>query len=166
MTPDEFCAALRPRLVGSLALFCGDRALAEELAQEALARAYERWARVSRMTSPEAWTYRTAFNLARSSGRRRAAERRAMRRLTGQPRPSLPDDATAIAVRDALAALTPRQRAAIVARFYVGFSVAEAAHALGCADGTVRALTAQAVARLRAAGLDDFEEVPTDAEPR
>ena len=167
MDPAELCAAIGPRLVGSLTLFCGDRALAEELAQEALARAYERWPRVSTMESPAAWTYRVAFNLARSAARRRAAERRASRRLATELQLPLPDAAAAIAVREAVLALPPRQRAAIVARYFGQLSVAESAAALGCAEGTVRALTAQAVAALRRSGLIDVdEEVTTDAEPR
>lgn len=163
MVPEEFCAVVRPRLVGALVLFCGSAPLAEELAQEALARAYERWPRVETMRSPEAWTYRVAFNLARSAARRRAAERRALRRMNSRA-PVLPDAATALAVRHAVLALPSRQRAAIVARFYAGLSVAETAEALGCAAGTVRALTAQAIASLRRSGLVDSEEVGSDAE--
>ncbi|MCU1486955.1 MAG: putative polymerase sigma factor [Actinomycetia bacterium] len=165
MTPDAFCDELRPRLVGSLVLFCGDRWLAEEIAQEALARAVERWGRVGAMASPQAWTYRTAFNLARSTARRRAAERRARSRLAGDRPPDLPDTSTAVAVRAAVAALPSRQRAAIVARFYAGLPVTETAEALGCAEGTVRALTAQAMVRLRTSGLLDEEEEDLDAHP-
>jgi RNA polymerase sigma-70 factor (ECF subfamily) len=173
LDPDRFCRALSPRLVGSLVLFCGDRGLAEELAQEALARAFERWDRVSRMDAPEAWVYRTAFNLARTQGRRRTLERRAQRQLALAPAPALPDSATAVALRDAVAALPPRQRAAVVARFYAGLSVAQAATALGCAPGTVKALVHQGVARLRESGLvdealdghddEEAEEEPADA---
>jgi RNA polymerase sigma-70 factor (ECF subfamily) len=157
---DTFCRALGPRLVGSLVLYCGDRAVAEELAQEALARAFEHWERVGPMASPEAWTYRVAFNLARSTFRRRAVERRAERALRTEPRHSPVDsDAdAAVAVRAAVAALAPRQRATIVARFYAGLNVAETAQALHCAEGTVKALTHQAIANLRAAGLVDVDE--------
>jgi RNA polymerase sigma-70 factor (sigma-E family) len=161
--PSAFCAELQPRLLGSMVLFCGDRSLAEELTQEALVRAIERWDRVGTMASPEAWTYRTAFNLARSWFRRRSVEQRAIGRAAARSgRPALPDTVTAIAVRDAIATLPPRQRAVIVARFYAGLSVEEAAHALGCASGTVKALTFKAIARLRASGLLD-EEDPVDA---
>jgi RNA polymerase sigma factor (sigma-70 family) len=159
--PERFCAEVGPRLVGSLTLYCGDRLLAEEFAQEALARAVERWARVGRMVAPEAWTYRTAFNLARSSFRRAAAERRARARLPRAAAP-MPDAADAIAVRDAVRALPPRQRQVIIARYYLGLDVAETARVLGCRDGTVKAHTFKALSNLRAAGLMDEEEKVDD----
>jgi DNA-directed RNA polymerase specialized sigma24 family protein len=82
-----------------------------------------------------------------------------------------PDTASAVALRDLVGALPERQRAAIVARFYAGLTVAEAATALDCASGTIRALTHQAMTTLRASGLVDIdendvdtsEEVPDDA---
>jgi RNA polymerase sigma-70 factor (ECF subfamily) len=153
---ERFCARVGPRLVGSLTLYCGDRLLAEEIAQEALARAFERWGRVGGMASPEAWTYRTAFNFARSSFRRSAAERRARSRMVVMP--ALPDATDAIAVRDAVRTLPTRQRAVIVARFYLGLDVAETASVLGCREGTVKAHTFKALANLRAAGLLDVIE--------
>jgi RNA polymerase sigma factor (sigma-70 family) len=113
-----FCARVRPRLVGALALHCGDRGAAEELAQEALARAWERWAQVRQMQNPSAWTYRVAFNLATSRFRRRAAESRARQRSMPVA-PALPDHAQAVAVRAAVAALPPRRRTALVLRYYL-----------------------------------------------
>ena len=58
LDPSAFCDRVSGRLVGSLTLYGGDRHVAEELAQEALARAWERWSTVSRLDSPEAWTFR------------------------------------------------------------------------------------------------------------
>ena len=157
---EAFYARVAPRLVGSLTLLCGDRGQAEEFAQDALARGYERWDRVGAMASPEAWTYRVGFNLARSSFRHTAAERRARGRLAS-PAP-LPDTADAIAVRDAVRALPTRQRAVIVARFYLGLDVTETARVLGCRPGTVKAHTSKALANLRATGLTDSEETVND----
>jgi RNA polymerase sigma-70 factor (sigma-E family) len=157
---DEFCRALYPRLLGSLALATGDRDLAEELAQDALARAWLHWRRVSKMSSPEAWTYRCAMNLSTSSWRRRAAERRALGRVAGGlDRDSAElEPADAIAVRVAIAALPPRQRQAVVLRYYAGLSEAETATAMRCSPGTVKAHVHKALANLRRSGLVDERE--------
>jgi len=126
---ESFVEAIRPRLVGSLTLYCGDRQAAEDLAQEALVRAWMKWRKVGRMNSPEAWTYRTAFNLASSWGRRGQAERRAVGRLADRAASdaSAPsDDPTdVIAVADAVVSLAPRQRTAIICRYYLGLGVDE-----------------------------------------
>jgi RNA polymerase sigma factor (sigma-70 family) len=150
--PASFCSEIRAGLVGALALYCGDRAVAEELAQEALVRTWERWDRID---APRAFTYHVAFNLARSSLRRRGAERRARAHLQrgATPVTEPPDSATVVAVRQAVRALPERQRTAIVARFYADLTVAEAAVAMGCAHGTVKALTSQGIANLRRSGV-------------
>jgi RNA polymerase sigma factor (sigma-70 family) len=165
--PADFCRDVGPRLTGSLVLFCGDRGLGEELAQEALIRALERWSRLRRLDSPEAWVFRVGFNLAKSARRTRAAEVRATARLAAERGrvAELPDTPTAMAVRDAISALPPRQRAVVLVRFYGGLDVREAAQALRCAEGTIKSLTHNALATLRASGLVDDEEVVTDAEP-
>jgi RNA polymerase sigma-70 factor (ECF subfamily) len=160
--PEELCDSIRERLVGALTLATGERAVGEELAQEALVRAWQRWPQVGRMDSPEAWTFRVGFNLAGSWRRRAAAERRA-HRWRGVPAivHDDPDGAETEAVRVAVAGLPPRQRAVIVARVYLGHDVAGAAALLGCAEGTVKAATAHALANLRRSGLvhDPIEEV-------
>jgi RNA polymerase sigma-70 factor (sigma-E family) len=146
--PSAFCRDLHPRLVGALALHCGDRDVAAELAQETLARVWERWSTVERMDSPEAWAFRVGFNLAASRFRRGAAERRARARL-GPADDHAPDAADALAVRAAVASLPPRQRSALVLRYFADLSVERTAEVLGCAPGTVKSLTSQAIASLR-----------------
>lgn len=165
--PAEFCADVGGRLTGSLVLFCGSRPLGEELAQEALIRALERWARVSRLDSPEAWVFHVGFNLARSARRRAEAERRAHERIARERihHAELPDTSTALAIRAAVSALPPRQRAVVLVRFYAGFDVRETAKALGCAEGTVKSLTHSAIATLRASGVVEELEVLIDADP-
>ena len=51
-------------------------------------------------------------------------------------------------MRDAVGALPPKQRAAVVCRFYLAMTVAETAETLGCAEGTVKSATHQALASL------------------
>lgn len=152
--PDDFCRGIHPRLVGSLRLYLGDAEVAAELAQDALVRVIERWARVSTMAAPEAWTYKVAFNLARSRLRRGLAERRAHDR-SGPPASSSwnVDVAEVLAVRAAVDALPRRQRQAVVLRFYADLTVDQVAEAMDCRPGTVKAHLHQALVALRTAGL-------------
>lgn len=117
-------------------------------------RVWERWSHVSTLDSPEAWTFRVGLNLASSWRRRRSAERRANRRSVElRPPPHHVDAVADDAVRRAVAALPDRQRAVVVARFYLGYDVAGTAELLGCATGTVKAATHQAMNNLRRSGL-------------
>ncbi|HEY7874361.1 MAG TPA: sigma factor, partial [Actinomycetota bacterium] len=72
----DLCEQEYPRLIGALSLYCGDRALAEEFAQEALARLCLHWHKVARMQSPRAWVHRVGINVAHSHFRRVVAERK------------------------------------------------------------------------------------------
>ena len=135
----------------SLGVYTGDRDLAEELAQEALARTCRDWTRVSCLDRPEAWTHRVAVNLANSHFRRRRYEQAARRRAAARSPEAWTDPGPPLGptVVAALAALPRRQREALVLRFVLDLSVASSAAHMHCAEGTVRALTAQGVAALR-----------------
>jgi RNA polymerase sigma-70 factor (sigma-E family) len=151
--PEAFCAEVYPRLAASLTLHVGDRHVGEELAQEALLRAVARWRHLQRHPAPVAWVYRVGFNLATSRFRRDAVGRRAAERLRARANDDRTGDdpATRLAVRDAVAALPPRQRAAVVLRYFADLSIDDAAEALGCAPGTVKSLTHHGLAALRTA---------------
>lgn len=159
-----FCQAEYRRLVGMLSLYCRDRYLAEELAQDTLIRVINNWSRVRRLGSPSAWAYRVAINLANSYLRRRLAERRATRRMSSRATTVQHDQdtPTAVAVRAAVAGLPRPQRAVIVLRFFADLPVREVSSLLGYPEGTVKTLTAKALASLRATDLLELQEV-TDA---
>jgi RNA polymerase sigma factor (sigma-70 family) len=147
----HFCQAQYPRLVGTLALYCGDRLVAEELAQEALARACAQWSRVSTMTTPAGWTHRVAINLANSRFRRLAAERRARERAKAQfvATEGAADVADAMAIRSAVSRLPVRQRTALVLRYYADLPVEQVADHLHTTAGAVHQLTHRALQTLR-----------------
>jgi RNA polymerase sigma-70 factor (sigma-E family) len=149
-----FCRREHPRLVGALTLQTGDRAVAEELAQETLIRACQHWRKVTEMAAPRAWLHTVALNQARSWGRRRSAERRARARHDARPVEvrDTTDTSDRLAVRAAVTALPARQRTALVLRYYADLPAAEVAAVMGCAEGTVRALTHQAITALRRCG--------------
>jgi len=104
-------------------LLLGDHAEAEDLVQSALAKTYASWRRSWRNERPSDSLPEQAHD----------------HDLTDRP-----------LLIDALAQLPPRQRAAIVLRYYEDLSVAQTAAALGCSEGTVKSQTSDALARLRA----------------
>jgi RNA polymerase sigma-70 factor (sigma-E family) len=160
---EELCRRLYPRLVRSLALFCGDLAAAEELAQEAFVRTWDRWPSVSQMTNRDGWVFRVGFNLATSRARRRRIEARALAAAANRPQSGSPDVDVVLSVRAAVASLPPRERAAIVLRYFADLTVDDTAAVMACQPGTVKSLTSHAMAHLHAAlGGSELEEVPTD----
>ena len=139
-----------PRLVGALDLYCGDLGVAEELAQEALSRAWERWPRVRRLDNPAAWVRPVALNLASSYLRRLAAERRANERAARLhlPSPTM-DTSTALAVREAVEALPKRMKTAVLLRYYFDLPYAEVAHVMRVPKATARSWVHRGLERLR-----------------
>lgn len=125
-----------------------DRQEAEEIAQDAFLRLWERWDRVGRLDDPEGYLFRTAMNVWRSRRRRAAV---ALRKVV---RPSQPEDALASVdandvVTRALAVLTPKQRAAVVLTDLLDLTSEEAGRALGIRASTVRVLAGRGRDRLR-----------------
>jgi RNA polymerase sigma-70 factor (ECF subfamily) len=152
-----FYAGAVGRLLGQLLPVTGDLHEAEEVVQEAFARASARWARLRDYDVPEAWVRRVALNLAtdRSRDLRRLA--RALWRLG--PPPQVPAvSAEAVALLDALRTLPMRQRQAIVLHHLVDLPIEEVARALGTRPGAVKSLLARG-RRALAARLGDAEEV-------
>ena len=149
---ESWCRSVYPRLVAAMSLYSGTLEDAEDLAQETLSRAWEHWSTVCVHPAPESWAFRTAFNLANSRWRRRRIERRARAQLLARGS-AASTEVPNTEVRRAVAGLSPRQREAVVLRFFLDQSVAEAASAMECAEGTVKALTHQAIANLRNGGL-------------
>lgn len=146
---DAFCVAAHPRLVAALSHIVADRAVGEELAQEALIRAHQRWDRVQSLESPLGWTVHVGANLARSHLRRRRLERRL---VGGQQRPEVhhdPEITDTVALRSAMAMLTPAQREAVVLRHLLGLSPEQTGRLLGLDAAAVRARTHRAIRVLR-----------------
>lgn len=157
-----FCRREHGRLVGLLSLYCGDAALAEELAQDALARVCRDWRRVRKMAYPEAWASRVALNFANSYFRRKGAERRARERLAADPvTASDPDTALAVSVRHAVASLPPRQRTALLLHYFCDLPFAQVAELMGSPEPTVKSLARRGIERLRSPELlGSPEEAP------
>lgn len=146
-----FCEAQIPRLVGALTLYCGDRGVAEELAQEALARSVQHWNKIGSSDRREGWVYRVGINLANSRFRRALAERRANQKAVGRGEHVTHDAdvAAALTVRRVVSELPRRQRAAITLRFYLDLPVTEVAQIMECPESTVKSLTRRGLSRLQ-----------------
>jgi RNA polymerase sigma-70 factor (sigma-E family) len=157
--PEAFCEREYGRLVGTLTLYTGSRDLAQDLAQEALARVCARWDRVSEMNAPGAWVHQVALNLANSHWARRRRRQQAEGRALAEPVVSALAWDEVLSVRDAVAGLPVRQRSALVLRYYLDLPVLEVARLMHCRAGTVKALTHQALATLRIRlAVTDLEE--------
>jgi RNA polymerase sigma factor (sigma-70 family) len=147
-TFEEFFEDQKGRVLRILSVITGSRAEAEDLAQEAFTRVFERWEAVGAMENPAGYLHRTAVNLFRNQYRR---ARVALGRMVGLgPEQDVfkPVEDRDVAAR-ALGALTPRQRAALVLTEALGYSGDEAGRLLGIKASTVWALTHQARAALR-----------------
>jgi RNA polymerase sigma factor (sigma-70 family) len=143
---DAFYASARTTIGRAVALAVGDVDLASDATDEAMARAYERWALVSRLERPEGWVYRVAVNWSVSVLRHR---RRSLHRLyepAAADGPQLPDPA----LHDALGSLDVKHRSVVVCRHLLGWSVAETADALGVREGTVKSRLHRALRTLEA----------------
>lgn len=142
-----FCEREHPRLVGAVGLFCGDVDLAEDVAQETLARVCRDWEKVARLDRPEAWAMRVAFNLVRSHFRRRKTARKAAARLSVREwHEDSPSDGELL--RE-LRKLPERQRQAIILRYYFDLPIREIGDAMDCPEGTVKTLVHKGLRNLR-----------------
>ena len=135
-------------------LLTGDRALAEDLVQEAFVRFVGRLDHLREPEAFDAYLRRTIVNLSKNARRRRAVERSYIARQKAELREGRDDpDLTEFeAMRTALMALPERQRAALVLRYYEDLPEAEIAELLRCRRPTVRTLVAR--------GLEGLRKVP------
>lgn len=148
--------ALRPALVRLGAAVTGDLETGHDLAQEAIAALL---ATPGSVRSPEAWLRRVVVLRGRSWVRRQGRARRYLQewevwrvaRAEGPGADHGPDLADQLAVRHALAGLSPDHRAVLVLRYYDDLSVADIARTLEVSEGTVKSRLHRALRRLREA---------------
>lgn len=145
-------------------LMLGDCDLAEDVVQEVFLRTFTGWRRLREPERAGAYLRAGVVNMCRSRIRRRYVESKGNAAVA---RPEAgEDDRTADAgeaiwlasvVLEAVRALPPRQRAAVVLRYYAELSEAEMAVAMHCAPGTVKSQLSKARASLatRLAGVTE-----------
>jgi RNA polymerase sigma-70 factor (sigma-E family) len=154
----EFASTRSPALFRAAYLMVGQRGLAEDLLQEALTKTYVAWPRLRDTGNAEAYARKAITTTAISWWRRKAWKAEV-------PRDDLPDQSAAepgaaVDERDwlwtELQLLAPRQRAAIVLRYYEDLTEADTAEVLGVPVGTVKSMVSRGMDRLR-------EELSRDA---
>jgi RNA polymerase sigma factor (sigma-70 family) len=135
---EAFYAREMPRLL-VLARALSGSASADDIAQDAMVTAYDRWETVSGYEAPGAWVRQVCANRAMSVLRRRAAEARALVRLGGRRAEAvgpLSEDTEAFWAE---VRRLPRRQAQSIALFYIyDLGVAEIARTLGCSEGSVK----------------------------
>lgn len=155
---EHFMAARWHPLVRTAYVLTGNRQDAEDIAQTALTNAYSVWPRIRNADDVTVYVHKILINVYRTSRRRRR-----VREVLTSAVPERRSAAAAAAndalhdrdeIAQALAQLTPRQRAVIVLRYLEDLTEAQTAAALGCSVGTVKSQSSKALARLRAGRVE------------
>lgn len=129
---DEWYSEVHRQLVSAVVAVFGDLDLARDSADEACVRAYERWATVGQMDSPNGWAVRVALNVAKRKRRRRALERTLLRNVEQRD-----VDGPVWELWDIVAELPARQRQAVALRHVMQLSEVEIASVMGISRGGV-----------------------------
>jgi RNA polymerase sigma-70 factor (sigma-E family) len=129
-------------------LLTGDSAAAADLVQDALLKVFSRMRVGTDVAQLEGYVRRAMLNQF-VDGHRRAGLWRAKRHLLIHPAEHHDEDRLLTdVVRQALATLSPKQRACVVLRYYEDLTVPDIADQLGCAPGTVKRHLSDAHAKL------------------
>ncbi|MEU2620875.1 SigE family RNA polymerase sigma factor [Streptomyces sp. NPDC007157] len=152
----SFMTGRWPRLMRTAFLLTGEQHAAEDLVQSTLEQVFVAWRKVGSADDPEAYVRRVMINAHARRHRRKLKEFLAPRDDSGLVR-EVPDTGDRIAQADdpsallkALAQLPPRQREAVVLRYWEDLTETQAAEAMGCSVGTVKSNAAKGIAKLRA----------------
>ncbi len=130
---EDFVRETREGLVALGMLLTGDVSAAQDLAQETLVRAWQRWRRLRSYERPAAWSRRVLHNLAVDRARRRVREQRYRSERRAPSTLQIEDEALLEAIRG----LDPKPRSAVFLHYFVGLPIAEIAAELGAPAGTV-----------------------------
>lgn len=149
---EHFVRRHEDRIYRLASVWLRDASRAEDAAQEAFLRALRGVAAFRFRAAPFTWLYRTLRNVCHEINRERLHEAFDELQVPGRP-----DEAAARVdalraardVRRLVAGLPERQREVVVLRVFESCSVAETAAAMGCREGTVKALLHKAMKRLR-----------------
>jgi RNA polymerase sigma-70 factor (ECF subfamily) len=155
---EEFYQGTRHRLAAFLYALTGDVGEAQDVAQEAYARAWQHWSRVASYEDPEAWVRMVGYRLAMNVWRKATNRFRAYRRH-GTSRDVDPPGETTVLVRAALRDLPDNERLVVVLHYLLDLPVAEISRQTGTPVNTVKTRLARGRRRLASLmNLDLAEE--------
>lgn len=147
---DTFYAQHRDEIGRALVFVLRDQALGQEAVDEAMAKAFQKWAEVSRMDNPAGWVFiagkRWGLSWRRSRRRERNREELVTARADGMGDQPATDYLDLMA---ALEGLSADQRTIVACRFSLGLSTAETADLLGIREGTAKSRLSRSIDRLR-----------------
>ena len=147
---DRFVEDEHERLFKALYFITGNRQDAEDLAQDAFLKLWERWDRIDQIHDPTGYLFRVALNGFRMQRRRATMAARKVL-PTARRSDAFEEVEQHTDLRRLLLGLTPRQRAAILLMDLLGYASDEAAQILGVRSSTVRTLASQARRAIKAA---------------
>lgn len=158
---DDFVRRYQDRVFRMAAVWLYDSQHVEDATQEVFLRGFKGLRRFRFRSEPFTWLYRTTKNVCREFNRRRPFD--ALEREPTDPTADVDGDLhrfeAARHVRELVSKLPQRQREVVVLRIFEEMSVRDTAKAMGCREGTVKALLYKATAQLKkkAPAMDDFK---------
>jgi RNA polymerase sigma-70 factor (sigma-E family) len=158
-TFDEFVGARSRALLRTAYLLTHDHALAEDLLQTSLAKAWFAWKRID--GEPEPYVRRILVNTYASWWRRKWKGEQPTESL---PEAGVEDHAEPTDLWTAMERLPRRMRAVVVLRYFEDLTETQAADVLDCSVGTVKSQTSKALAKLRIDPALAAGDATTDAE--
>jgi RNA polymerase sigma-70 factor (ECF subfamily) len=160
---DAFYSQTRSRLLHQMYAMTGNASDAQDVVQEAYARAWAKWGQVGDYDDPEAWVRTVAWRIAANRWRKARNTVVALVRH-GVPDPSPPPDVHNVALVAALREIPETQRRAIVLHHLCGLSVEDVARETEAPVGTVKARLSRGRAALavllRETGTEDCDVAP------
>jgi RNA polymerase sigma-70 factor, ECF subfamily len=166
---EEFYKANYGRVTALVAAVLGNRSEADDITQEAFARALARWPRLAGYEVPEAWVRRVAMRLAIDSSRRLRRALRTMPRLRAAASPAEPEPGDALpftALGQALSRVPLREREVLVLHYVADLTVQQIADERGIPPGTVKARLAAGRRRLEQGLTQDTHDRKDQEEVR
>jgi RNA polymerase sigma factor (sigma-70 family) len=157
----EFYLESKDACVFVVLVSVGDLDAAQDLVDDAFARAWASWRTVSRHPAPAAWVVRTALNASISRWRKRRWE--VPLPATGDAAGNAPrqwdtDESLDPRIMSALARLPARQHQVVTARLLLDLDTGRTAEVLGISPSAVKAHLARALAALRSDLIPEQQE--------